>query len=951
MAVTHLAEIKTFPQLVRYLRDELDWPIASEDFEEIAYEYTAEELGLDARSAARIEQIKRLRPLDASQPWGIFFVKFEPKQLPVVALRRILGSFVVKKRASANRSDRAAWGTEDLLFISSYGQGADRQLSFAHFSEDPAKKDLPTLRVLGWDELDTPLHLQDVAGALREHLSWPDDDADVDSWRQNWRAAFRLEHREVITTSKTLAVRLAELARSIRDRIRAAMEIETERGPLTKLMKAFQEALVHDLDADGFADMYAQTIAYGLLSARVAHPSADTADGILSHLPVTNPFLKELMETFLRVGGRRKGIGIDFDELGVSEVVALLDRANMEAVLVDFGDRNPQEDPVIHFYELFLKEYDAKKRMQRGVFYTPRPVVAFIVRSVHEILRNDFGLEDGLADTATWADVLKRDTGLALPKNVELTDRFVTILDPATGTGTFLVEVIDVIHKTMTGKWKGEGRSEAEILGLWNDYVPTHLLPRLHGYELLMAPYAIAHMKIGLKLHETGYQFGNSERAQVYLTNSLEPAQDLSGRFESMIPALAHESRAVNDVKTRTQFTVLVGNPPYSGISANMGDWIKNLLRGSGPAGGTSSYYHVDGEPLGEKKLWLQDDYVKFIRFVHWQLERSTYGVIGLITNHAFLDNPTFRGMRHALLSTFSKVHIVDLHGSAKKHEVAPDGSQDENVFDIQQGVAISLLTKEQSKGSPLYSELWGPREKKYMDLMNRDFSTPVALSPSRPYYLFVPRDESLRAEYESGIPIDEIFSEGVSGIVTARDHFAIDLDKERLLGRIRDLRSARLSDSVIRERFFKKKGSSKYAPGDSRGWKLPDVRAKVKADRQWGARAEKCAYRAFDQRWIYYAPWIVDWPRPEIMPNFLRGPNIGLVCTKRHSVEEPWSLIFVTSDLTESSFISNRTGEINYVFPLYLYPGDGDNRLIDEKRPNLKTRAATLAMLEPRFL
>ena len=466
---------------MRYLRDELDWPISSGDFEDFFFDYTPEELGIDTANAAKIQEIKRLRPLSANQPWGVFFVKFEPKRLPVVVLRRVLSRVVVKKRASANSAERAAWEAEDLLFVSNYGEGEERRISFAHFSQDRQKRDLPTLKVLGWDNLDTPLHLDHVADMLRERLTWPDDEEDAATWRDKWRSAFTLRHREVITTSKALAVRLAELARAIRNRINTVLDIETEDGPVTKLMKAFQGALVHDLDEDGFADMYAQTIAYGLLSARITNPSGDTADGFADQIPVTNPFLKELMETFLDVGGRKGNAGsgtrIDFDELGVSEVVELLDDANMEAVVRDFGDRNPQEDPVIHFYELFLKEYDARKRMKRGVFYTPRPVVSFIVRSVDELLRTEFGLEDGLADTTTWGEMAVRHEELEIPDGTEPGDAFVQILDPATGTGTFLVEVIDLIYKTMAEKWRREGRMALGIPNLWNDYVPKHLLP------------------------------------------------------------------------------------------------------------------------------------------------------------------------------------------------------------------------------------------------------------------------------------------------------------------------------------------------------------------------------------------------------------------------------------------------------------------------------------------
>ena len=310
-----------------------------------------------------------------------------------------------------------------------------------------------------------PHGLDAVANELTRHLTWPEHDRDVDAWRSRWRSAFTLSHREVIATAKDLSIRLAELARAIRDRINAALAIETERGPLTQLMKAFQAVLVHDLDANGFADMYAQTIAYGLLSARIANPYKKTADDFAAHMR-TNPFLRELMETFLKVGGRRGtagGPGIDFDELGVSEVVELLDDANMEAVIRNFGDRNPEEDPVIHFYELFLKEYDAKKRMQRGVFYTPRPVVSYIVRSVDELLRTEFGLTDGLADTATWAEMVERHKDLKIPDGIRADQDFVQILDPATGTGTFLVEVIDLIHKTLVAKWKAQGHGEKKV--------------------------------------------------------------------------------------------------------------------------------------------------------------------------------------------------------------------------------------------------------------------------------------------------------------------------------------------------------------------------------------------------------------------------------------------------------------------------------------------------------
>ena len=650
-----LAGIRRFDQLVAYLRDDLGWPIDSDDFEELTFEYDPEEeLGIDARNAAKIQEIKRLRPLAPGQPWGIFFVKFQPKRLPVVALRRILGQVALKKRASNHRSERQAWAADDLLFVSNYGEGQERRIAFAHFSKPPDGHDLPTLKVLGWDNLDAPLHLDAVARELTEHLTWPADEDDPVAWRERWRAAFTLRHGEVITTSKQLSERLAVLACAIRDRAKTAVAIESKTGPLTKLMEAFQTALVHDLDEAGFADMYAQTIAYGLLSARITDPARRTADDFAAHMR-TNPFLRELLEAFLRVGGRRGragGPGIDFDELGVSEVVELLDDANMEAVIRDFGDRNPREDPVIHFYEHFLAAYDREQKVKRGVFYTPRPVVSYIVRSIDALLRTELGLADGLADTTTWGEMTKRHKNLKVPEDTSPTDAFVRILDPATGTGTFLVEVIDLIHKTMIEKWKAQSYGETKIQALWNEYVARDLLPRLHGYELLMAPYAIAHLKIGLKLYETGYRFESDERARVYLTNALEPPGEGQLTF-GFLPALAHEAEAVNEVKRRRRFTVVMGNPPYLAEAGRGGDWIAALMRGREIHSDrrTLSYFEVDGDSLNERNpKWLNDLYVRFTRFSNWLLELSGAGIHGFITNHSYIGNPTFRGMRWTLL-------------------------------------------------------------------------------------------------------------------------------------------------------------------------------------------------------------------------------------------------------------------------------------------------------------
>ena len=921
---TVLRKIKRFDQLIAYLRDEMGWPIARDSFQDVDdlfYDFTAEELGIDPKTAAKIESIKRLRPLSPNQPWGIFFVKFEPKKLPVVVLRRILSQVALKKRPSANSAERAAWAADDLLFVSKYGEGDERQISFAHFSKG-RDHDLPTLKVLGWDNRDTALHLDAVVKGLTEHLAWPEDDSDVEAWRKRWRAAFTLRHGEVITTSKELSIRLAELARDIRKVINTALAIETETGPLTKLMNAFKEALVHDLDADGFADMYAQTIAYGLLSARIADPERKTTDDLAAHMR-TNPFLRELMETFLKVGGRHGkagGPGIDFDELGVGEVARLLDDANMEEVVRDFDDRNPQEDPVVHFYELFLKEYDPEKRMQRGVFYTPRPVVSYIVRSVDELLRREFGLQDGLADTTTWGEIAKRQTHLNIPEGIQLTEPFVQILDPATGTGTFLSEIIDLIHKTLIAKWKTKGHDDKQIEDLWNEYVPNHLLPRLHGYELMMAPYAISHLKIGLKLHETGYRFSSDERARVYLTNALEPAHDFSGHFEFIIPALAHEAHAVNEIKRKRRFTVIIGNPPYSGLSANMSEVAAALIE---------PYKFINGIHFGERKHWLHDDYVKFVRFCETSICATSVGIVGLITNHAFLDNPTFRGMRWNLLQSFDSIQLLDLHGNTMKREVNPTQGEDKNVFDIQQGVAISFFCRRTRPHSTvvMFGDLWGTRKHKYDILTNAE---PISLyssilNPRPEFYFFIPRADKNLTEYEKWPKLNKIFKVFSGGFITARDHFVIEFDKTDLLDRIEEFASPGMPVAAIRKKYFAGAGSPKYADGDTRGWKLPEAKQRVHKDPHWRERARRCLYRPFDWRWVYWADWMVDWPRPEVNNHLLHEGNIGLVFVRQVASGDVYSHFLVSRQPVDNRACYSNKG-IMTLAPLYLYDAAAEN-------------------------
>ncbi len=499
--------------------------------------------------------------------------------------------------------------------------------------------------------------------------------------------AFLNERAATVRNAKELAVRMAGIARLIRGNIRDALAAEDltdeKPDPLHDQLLSFRKVLLPTLTEEEFADMYAQTICYGLFAARCnARSSAEfTRDSAARLVPKTNPFLQK---TFYQMVGPDLSPHVSW---AVDDLVALLTHTDIAAILQDFGKRTRREDPVVHFYETFLAAYDPKLKETRGVYYTPEPVVSYIVRSVDYLLKNDFKLPGGLSDSSKIT-VRKRGSEEAIESHKVL------ILDPATGTGTFLFGTINHIYESLR-KTMG---------GAWSAYVSKELLPRLFGFELLMAPYTVAHLKLGLLLADTGIDLekviaeegDKAGRLHVYMTNTLEEVHRLSSA-EGFTRWLNEEADEASRVKQERPVMVVMGNPPYSGHSANTGQWIADLLRGRDTHTGeaVANYFEVDGQPLGERNpKWLNDDYVKFIRFAQWRIEQTGYGVLAFITNHGYLDNPTFRGMRQSLMETFDDIYVLDLHGNSKKKERAPDGSKDENVFDIQQGVAIGIFVK-----------------------------------------------------------------------------------------------------------------------------------------------------------------------------------------------------------------------------------------------------------------
>lgn len=925
ISTNELEKITSFPKLVDLLRDKLDWPISDDyGFEDVIYEWEASELGLRAEETAKIREIHQLKPLTTGQPWGIFFLSFEEKKISVSVLRRMLRSLIVKRRQSEQESDRQSWQLHDLIFATNIGLSGERELAIAHFSDAEETGDLPILNVLGWNRQDTRLHNEYVAEMLENRLRWPDDTNNLDNWRTQWSSAFEIGHGEVIRTSKELAQRLAGLAGNIRASANELLAAESEEGRLQKLLEAFRKNLVQDLDEDGFADMFAQTISYGLLAAHISRPSGEpVADDLVDMVAETNPFLRELFGTYLSLGGRDKRKAMDFDELGVRDVVNMLRKAKMEPILRDFGDRNPKEDPVIHFYELFLKEYDPEKRTLRGVFYTPRPVVNFIVRGVDEMLREEFKLPLGLADTTTWGELASRNDAITVPDHIAPEMPFVQILDPATGTGTFLVEVIDLIHMRMVDHWKAGGMHEPEIELAWNDYVPKHLLPRLTGFELMMAPYAIAHMKIGLKLLETGYSFGSDERVRVFLTNALEPARDFDDSFGFIAEALAHEAKSANRSKDEAIFTIVIGNPPYSIQSQNLTEAARKWV---------DPYRYCDGGKIVERNALqfeknIQDDYVKFYRLAEYYIQRNGGGCVGLITNHGFLDGATFRGMRQSILNTFSDLYLLDLHGNKNKREIPPDEGEDENVFEISQGVCISLSFKigKVKLANVLVGDLWGYRERngrgKYGALLTGNAARYCVetVTPCSPLYLF--KELKNQQEFFSWSCASDVLPLYSMGIKTSRDKLVVDFEIEPLLQRIDKFRSADMGD---------REASEQFGVALKKGWDIGAARGVLREMETLQEKVASFLYRPFDFRQLFYDRSVVFSAAHPIMRNFIETDgNIGLVLTRQ--TKDQWD-VQVTNKLTGHKSLG--AYDANSVFPLFLV----DVFDSDFVRPNLDT-------------
>ena len=652
---------------------------------------------------------------------------------------------------------------------------------------------------------------------------------------------------------------------------------------------AFKEFLIAGLNENEFADLYSQTITYGLFAARLRAEKDFNRKLAFSYIPKSIGILRDIFK-FISLDDLPLQLEVIIDD--IAEVLSV---ADAKKILDQYYHEGKGSDPILHFYETFLSVYDPNTREKRGVYYTPEPVVSFIVRSLHQILKDKFKIVDGLASNN------------------------VTLLDPAGGTLGFLAKAIETAVEEFANKY-GKGAVKT--------FLKEQILKNYYSFELMMAPYAIGHMKMSFLLEELGYKMKDDERVKYYLTNTLEMKELEESKFPGM-SSLSTENHEAGKIKKDFPILVVLGNPPYSGHSSNTGEWISDVIK---------EYYQVDGKPLGEKNpKWLQDDYVKFIRFSQWKIDEAGEGVLGFITNHGYLNNPTFRGMRQSLMNSFDEIYILDLHGNYLKKEKTPDGSKDENVFDIQQGVAIAFFIKHKKAKSKaiVHQEIFGLREAKY-DWLNKHNINNVKwekINPNSKFYLFTQSNELLFEKYNSYSKVTDLFNLSSNGLFTARDSFVIDFDLKKIEKRINEFVDLKVDTDFL---------TQTYGLKENKNWKISEKRQKLKQINDLEKYYTQILYRPFDIRWIFYHDDLVERSRKSLMSNML-NENLAFCIGRQFSVigSNIYDIVFISENIVDLN-LYRRGGEL--VFPLYIYSESDKKNLFSEhetgeRRPNIKPK------------
>ena len=879
--VETLRSIRAFAQVFKYLADERGWPLDTDaldedDLESLTYDWDPQELGISPGGLGALRRLRQMRPVTAGQPWGVFFLEFTGARLPITQVRRILRALVARKRASGNGS-RPSWRLDDLLFIVSTGAGGTMELHLITFRGDSPQG--AEFRSLSW-RTDTPTgHLRRLAEELLPCLDWPDDVTDVASWRAAWREAFKLPAGQAIRDAARLAERMARTALDLRHQIAAALDSEQGSGPFSTLMGDVRSQLVSDVDVERFADMCAQTLTYGVLSSRVTDPDGFGSSPIFSSVPLANPFLEAFFEQV-----HDQAVSLDLSGSGLPQLVADLRETDVESILTLFGSTAKGGDPVIHFYEEFLKRYDSKMRADAGAFYTPKPVVEFMVRMVDEVLRTRFGLPLGIADSATWQEVADRNE-FAVPDGVDSDKPFVSMIDPATGTGTFLVEWLRRARDSYVGAAEpGDRRSDAGAAatspritasapgtGDWSRHLREHVLPSMHAFENMLAPYAIAHLKVALELHDAGLS-GSS--TQILLTDTLDH-RAAQGQFGMMQNPIAAEGERAADLKESERFTVVIGNPPYDLETRDVGDSRKRkggVVRHGAP--GIAPLLNAVTVPMKTARLGhhlkrVYNDYIYFWRWAIWQAVElpDGPGIVAFITASSYLDGVTMGGVRHLLRRTFDEIWIIDLGGEGRGARV------EENVFDIRTPVAVAIGVRiarapadECADQTPAeectvrYLRIAGSRAEK-LDRLRRirleDVSENVA---GKSLDRFTPRSGS---EYYEWPEICDLFPWCHSGCLVVRV-WPIGETKAVLERRWQELLDnvPRRRGALLRETRDRKASSSPRHLFGSRDRLRPLIDLDIGDQPE---SIERYGYRSFDRQWIIADNRVADYPRPDL--------------------------------------------------------------------------------------
>jgi len=669
-----------------------------------------------------------------------------------------------------------------------------------------------------------------------------------------------------VFSAETLAIELAKRTRFLKEEV-IHQELEDEENDSNQVLgfyDAFQKYLIAGLTKEDFADLYAQTIAYGLFAARTRTAGTFSRKLAYNFIPPTIGILKDVFQ-FISLGSLSSQM-----EVIIDDIAAVLNAADISKILQDYYKKGKGQDPIIHFYETFLNKYDPKTREQRGVYYTPEPVVNYIVHSVNEILKTDFDKEDGFANTD------------------------VTVLDPAGGTLTFLAQAAKFAIEDFTEK-HGEGHRA--------NFIKDHILKNFYAFELMMAPYAIAHLKMSFLLDEYGYKMKDTDRFKLYLTNTLE-IDDLEQTRIPGMASLSEESKQAALVKKKQPILAIMVNPPYSIASYNKSDFIEGIM----------DLYKEDVKDEKNIQL-LSDDYAKFIRFCHWKIDQVGKGVMGLITKNTYLNTSAFKGLRKKLLQSFDKVYVLNLHG--KLYEKAPDGGKDQNVFDIRVGTAILIGVKTgKKKGTELaklyYSELYGDRNTKYEYLEKHNISnTPFEKLNIDPTYFFFEKKNFNEVElYSSFWKVDEIINLINTGVETRRDSITLQDSLELIKNVVRNFIN-----------FDIKTINDAYKTEDTRDWKTSQAKDDVIKNQDKNLY-QKYLHKPFFYKYTFYtgkSKGFMGTPANAIMQHFILGDNLGLILKKRNT-DTIYNHCFCTNTIADRNLLGGQS----YIFPLWIYEKEG---------------------------